>query len=76
MINFNELTEKLIHRAKNLQEYVVERDWDDIPSGKIRFDIKHKQGELAKIYVHALSQNEAEELVDQWFREASDESEN
>ena len=27
-----DLTDNLIFRAKNLQEFVVERDWSDIPA--------------------------------------------
>jgi hypothetical protein len=68
------MTDEAIHRMKNLQEFIVEREWEHIPSGKIRYNIKHKQGEMAKIFVHAMTQQEAEDLVDGWFNEASDES--
>lgn len=64
-----ELTENLIHRAKNLQEFVVERDWEGIPSGVVRYNIQHTQGEMARIFVHAMTQDEAEQLVDDWFNE-------
>lgn len=74
MNSAKELTDNLIHRAKNLQEFIVEREWDSIPAGVIKYDIKHKQGQLAKIYVHAMSQDEAEMLVNDWFEEADDES--
>lgn len=74
MSTAKELTDNLIHRAKNLQEFIVERDWNQIPTGIIKYDIKHKQGQLAKIYVHAMSQDEAEMLVNSWFEEADDES--
>jgi hypothetical protein len=74
MSTAKEITDNLIHRAKNLQEFIVEREWDSIPTGIIKYDIKHKQGQLAKIYVHAMSQNEAEMLVDTWFEEVDDES--
>jgi hypothetical protein len=64
-----EHTDNLIFRMKNLQEFVVERDWDLIPAGVIKFNIQHTVGEPAKIFVHALTQNEAEQLVDDWFGE-------
>ena len=34
-----------------------------------RFNIQHTQGELARIFVHALTQEEAERQVDDWFGE-------
>ncbi len=64
-----DLTDNLIHRMKHLQEFVVERDWDLIPAGVIKFNIQHTQGELAKIFVHAMTQQEAEQQVDDWFGE-------
>lgn len=67
MTTAKEITENLIFRAKNLQEFIVERDWDSIPIGVVKYDIKHKQGQLAKIFVHAMSQDEAEALVDNWI---------
>ena len=54
---------------KNLQEFVVERDWCDIPAGVVKFNIQHTQGDLARIFVHALTQEEAEQMVDDWFSE-------
>jgi hypothetical protein len=36
MTNAQEITNNLIHRMKNLQEFVVERDWDLIPAGVIK----------------------------------------
>jgi hypothetical protein len=64
-----EQTDNLLFRMKNLQEFVVERDWELIPAGVIKFNIQHTVGEPAKIFVHALTQNEAEQLVDDWFGE-------
>lgn len=69
----NDLTKQLIDRAKNLQEFVVRRDFDDIPfNGIVRYDIRHTQGQLARIFVHALTQQEAEGMVDEWFEEMRD----
>ena len=64
-----DLTDNLIFRAKNLQEFIVERDWELIPAGVIKFNIQHTVGEPARIFVHAMSQDEAERQVDDWFGE-------
>ena len=64
-----DLTDNLIFRAKNLQEFVVERDWALIPTGVIKFNIQHTVGEPARIFVHAMTQEEAERQVDDWFGE-------
>jgi hypothetical protein len=64
-----DLTDNLIFRMKNMQEFVVERDWDLIPAGVIKFNIQHTVGESARIFVHALTQEEAERQVDDWFGE-------
>jgi hypothetical protein len=64
-----EHTDNLIFRMKNLQEFVVQRDWDLIPAGVIKFNIQHTVGEPARIFVHALTQEEAERQVDDWFGE-------
>lgn len=69
MSTANELTQQLIDRAKNLQEFVVRRDFDRIPGGIVRYNIQHTQGEMARIFVHALTQQEAEDMVDEWFGE-------
>ena len=64
-----DLTDNLIFRMKNMQEFVVERDWNLIPAGVIKFNIQHTVGESARIFVHALTQQEAERQVDDWFGE-------
>jgi hypothetical protein len=64
-----DLTDNLIFRAKNLQEFVVERDWELIPAGVVKFNIQHTVGEPARIFVHAMTQEEAEHQVDDWFGE-------
>jgi hypothetical protein len=69
MTTAQDLTNQLIDRAKNLKEFVVERDFDRIPGGVVRFDIQHKLGDPARIFVHALTQQEAEDMVDEWFNE-------
>jgi hypothetical protein len=67
MTTANELTQQLIDRAKNLKEFVVRREFDYIPAGVVKFNVQHTQGELARIFVHALTQEEAEQMVDEWF---------
>lgn len=67
MTTAKELTDQLIDRAKNLQEFVVERDFNRIPGGVVRFDIQHTVGGPARIFVPALTQDEAEQMVDEWF---------
>jgi hypothetical protein len=69
MTTAKEHTDNLIFRMKNLQEFVVERDWDLIPAGVIKFNIQHTVGEPARIFVHAMTQEEAERQVDDWFGE-------
>lgn len=69
MTTAKDLTEQLIYRAKNLQKFIVEREFDSIPGGVVRFDIQHTQGEYARIFVPALSQEEAEQIVDEWFNQ-------
>jgi hypothetical protein len=69
MTTAKDLTDQLINRAKNLQEFVVERDIHDIPKGVIKFNVQHTAGEPARIFVPALTQQEAESMVDEWFGE-------
>jgi hypothetical protein len=64
-----EHTDNLIFRMKNLQEFVVQRDWNLIPAGVIKFNIQHTVGEPARIFVHAMTREEAERQVDDWFGE-------
>lgn len=74
MTTAKDLTDQLINRAKNLQEFVVRREMDDIPlTGVIKFDIQHTMGEPARIFVPALTQQEAENMVDEWLEEMRDE---
>jgi hypothetical protein len=69
MTTAKDLTDTLIYRAKNLQEFVVERDWNGFPLGVVKFNIQHTVGQPARIFVPALTQEEAEQMVDEWFGE-------
>jgi hypothetical protein len=69
MTTAKDLTDQLIHRAKNMQEFIVEREFTHIPAGVVRFNIQHLVGSPARIFVPALTQDEAESMVDEWFEE-------
>jgi hypothetical protein len=69
MSTAKDLTDQLINRAKNMQEFVVERDFDHIPPGVVKFSIQHSVGHPARIFVPALTQTEAEQMVNEWFEE-------
>jgi hypothetical protein len=69
-VTAKDLTDQLIKKAKNMQEFVVERDWNLIPAGVVKFDIQHTVGEPARIFVYALTQEEAERKIDDWFGES------
>jgi len=73
MTTAKDLTDQLISRAKNLKQFVVEREFNNIPlHGIVRYDVQHTQGQPARIFVHALTQKEAEQFVDEWFEEEND----
>jgi hypothetical protein len=69
MTTAKDLTDQLIYRAMNLQEFIVEREFTHIPAGVVKFSIQHTTGEPARIFVPALTQDEAESMVDEWFGE-------
>lgn len=69
MTTAKDLTDQLIERAKNLKEFIVQREFNHIPGGVVRYNIQHTQGEPARIFVPALTQQEAESMVDEWFEE-------
>jgi hypothetical protein len=64
------LADRLIDRAKNMQEFTVLRDFDDIvfDGGVVPYTINHCMGEQARIIVPAVTQAEAEQQVDAWLR--------
>jgi hypothetical protein len=69
MTTAKDIADNLIDRAMNMREFIVEREWEGIPAGVVRFNIQHTQGHLARIFVPALTQTEAESMVDEWFGE-------
>ena len=73
MTNIKDIANGVINRAKNLKEFVVKRDIEDVLFvGEMRYSIKHVHGKPVEIYVHALTQEEAELRVDEWLKEQND----
>ncbi len=73
-MNSVEQANDLINRVKNLQTFEVKRLLDgplEFRGGRIPFDIKANQ-ECAWFKVVALTQKEAEEMVDRWLRGEDD----
>jgi type IV secretory pathway ATPase VirB11/archaellum biosynthesis ATPase len=70
MINVKKITDLLINKVKNMQEFTVFRDIEDIvfDGSPLPYTINHTMGEKAELTVPAISQEEAERLVDQWLQ--------
>jgi len=70
MKNINMLTAEAIERAKNLQEFAVFRDMEDIVfcGTPIPYTLNHVMGEQVEITVPAISQAEAEQRVNEWLK--------
>ena len=64
------LANRAIDRAKNLQEFAVFRDMEDIvfDGAPIPYTLTHVMGEQVEITVPAISQSEAEKRVDEWLK--------
>ena len=69
MTNINKLADVAIERAKNLQEFAVFRDMEDIVfcGTPIPYNLNHVMGEKVEITVPAISQDEAEQRVNEWL---------
>jgi hypothetical protein len=70
MNNISMLASEAIDRAKNLQEFAVFRDMDDIVfcGSPIPYTLNHVMGQQVEITVPAISQAEAEQRVDSWLK--------
>ena len=70
MNNVQILANQAIERAKNLQEFTVFRDMEDIvfSGSPIPYTLNHFMGEKVEITVPAISQSEAETRVDTWLK--------
>ena len=69
MINAKEQADQLINRAKNLQEFLVFRDMEEIifNGNPIPYTMNHSMGGPVEISVPAMSQEEAEQRVNEWL---------
>jgi hypothetical protein len=69
MTDINKLANVAIERAKHLQEFAVFRDMEDIVfcGSPLPYTLNHVLGEKAEITVPAISQEEAEQRVDEWL---------
>jgi len=70
MNNISILANQAIERAKNLQEFTVFRDMADIVfcGSPIPYTLNHVMGQQVEITVPAISQDEAEQRVDDWLQ--------
>ena len=70
MNNISILAAEAIDRAKNLQEFTVFRDMEDIIfcGDPLPYTLNHFMGEQVEITVPAISQAEAEARVDAWLK--------
>jgi hypothetical protein len=70
MNNISVLAARAIDRAKNLQEFAVFRDMEDIvfDGNPMPYTMSHTMGEQVEITVPAISQAEAEHRVDAWLK--------
>ena len=70
MNEINIIAAKAIERAKNLQEFAVFRDMDEIVfcGSPIPYTLNHVMGEQVEITVPALDQEEAEQRVNDWLK--------
>jgi hypothetical protein len=70
MNNLQILANQAIDRAKNLQEFAVFRDMEDIVfcGTPIPYTLNHVRGEQVEITVPAISQVEAETRVNKWLK--------
>jgi hypothetical protein len=70
MNNISILANQAIERAKNLQEFLVFREMEDIVfcGTPIPYTLNHVRGGPVEIIVPAISQDEAESRVDAWLK--------
>jgi hypothetical protein len=69
MKNINILAAEAIERAKNLQEFLVFREMEEIifNGNPIPYTMNHVMGGPVEITVPAISQEEAEQRVNTWL---------
>jgi hypothetical protein len=69
MTNAKEQADQLINRAKNMQEFTVFRDIENIvfDGNPIPYTMNHVMGGPVEIRVPAITQQEAEQRVNAWL---------
>jgi hypothetical protein len=74
MSNISILAAEAIDRAKNLQEFAVFRDMEDIVfcGTPLPYTLNHVMGEQVEITVPAINQEEAEQRVNIWLKSQRD----
>ena len=70
MNNISILAAQAIDRAKNLQEFLVFRNMEDIIfcGSPLPYSMTHTMGGPVELLVPAISQEEAEQRVDDWLK--------
>jgi hypothetical protein len=70
MDNVNILANRAIERAKNLQEFLVFRDMDELvfDGNPLPYSMSHTMGGPVELMVPAISQEEAEQRVNDWLK--------
>jgi hypothetical protein len=70
MDNATILANRAIERAKNLQEFAVFRDMDELvfDGTAMPYTLNHVMGQAVEIRVPALTQEEAEQRVNDWLK--------
>ena len=70
MNNISILAAEAINRAKNLQEFLVFRNMDELvfDGNPMPYSMSHTMGGPVELLVPAISQEEAEQRVDDWLK--------
>ena len=70
MNSVQKLADQLINRAKNMQEFTVFRDMEEIifNGNPIPYTMNHAMGGPVEIRVPAMTQQEAEQHVNVWLK--------
>ena len=70
MDNANILANRAIERAKNLQEFLVFRNMDELvfDGNPMPYSMTHTMGGPVELLVPAISQEEAEQRVNDWLK--------
>lgn len=68
-----QIFDNMFGRIKTMKKFVVERIMDDLPyHGVLPFDVQHTKGQPYRIFVYAVTQEEAELKVEKWLNGVGD----